>query len=35
MADLNTILSLNPDGQTLRVQESALREAGFRFERIQ
>ncbi len=29
MADLNTILSLNPDGQTLRVQESALREAGF------
>jgi hypothetical protein len=29
MADLSAILSLNPDGQTLRVQESALRDAGF------
>ncbi len=29
MADLNTVLSLNPDGQTLRVHETALREAGF------
>lgn len=25
----NTVLSLNPDGQTLRSQESALRESGF------
>jgi hypothetical protein len=29
MADENTVLSLNPDGQTLRSQESALRENGF------
>ncbi len=29
MADENTVLCLNPDGQTLRSQESALRESGF------
>ena len=29
MAYENTVLSLNPDGQTLRNQESALRESGF------
>jgi hypothetical protein len=29
MPQENTVLSLNPDGQTLRSQESALRERGF------
>lgn len=29
MAYENTVLSLNPDGQSLRGQESALRESGF------
>lgn len=29
MAYENTVLSLNPDGETLRSQESALRENGF------
>ena len=29
MAYENTVLSLNPDGQTLRGQEAALRESGF------
>ena len=29
MADENTVLCLNPDGQTLRNHESALRESGF------